>query len=123
MSFEIEPLPPKRKAEELLKDDHTLVEIKNRLSKTFQPLHMYLFGSRAYGTPRNESDYDILLVVEKTEHSRWDNMSKARDVLSDLDTPAEVFVYSIDEFNDWKHELNTIAEAAYNLGVEIPLGE
>jgi len=112
----------KKSLDELLSSDPLLTGIRNKLTATFHPNRMFLFGSRASGSNRSDSDYDILLVVKENSVSRWDNMQKAREALFDLDISADVFVYSEKEFDEWKNELNSIAEAAHNLGVEIPLG-
>jgi len=107
---------------ENLQQEKVVLDIKQRLMAGFSPIRMFLFGSRAAGTHRPDSDYDILIVVKETKLSRWDNMAKARELLFDLDISADVFVYSEKEFEEWKNELNSVAEAAHNLGVEIPLG-
>jgi Polymerase beta, Nucleotidyltransferase len=39
-------------------------EVKNRLIKTYNPIAIYLFGSHAWGKPDEESDLDLLIVVE-----------------------------------------------------------
>ncbi|MGE0632285.1 MAG: nucleotidyltransferase domain-containing protein [Pseudobdellovibrionaceae bacterium] len=103
--------------------DPLVSQIQQRLISTFHPQQMFLFGSRVYGSPREDSDYDLLVVVEKRSGSRIDNMLKAREALFDLDVSADVFVYSEQEFEEWKNELNTVAEAAFVLGVELPLGQ
>ncbi len=107
---------------ETFETDKTLQAIKQRLTADFFPSRMFLFGSRAGGTHRSDSDYDILLVVKETKFSRKENMDRARELVSDLRISADIFVYSDQEFEDWKNELNSVAEAAHNLGVEIPLG-
>lgn len=108
--------------QEELKQDELLQTVKRRLVAAYSPLRMFLFGSRAAGTNRSDSDYDILIVVKETNLSRWENMDRARGLLSDLNAAANIFVYSEQDFEDWKNELNSVAEAAHNLGVEISLG-
>lgn len=112
----------KKSFHEVLSSDPLIVSIRQKLVDTFYPTRMFLFGSRASGTNRKDSDYDILLVVQEAHVSRWDNMDKARKILSSLGISGDVFVYSEQEFEEWKNELNSVAEAAYTLGVEIPLG-
>ena len=120
MSIQTDLEIQKRSLGDILSDP-LIVEIRQKLA-AFNPQRMFLFGSRASGTNRADSDYDILLVVKETSGSRSENMQKAQELLFDLDISADVFVYSQSEFEEWKNELNSVAEAAHNLGVEIPLG-
>lgn len=39
-------------------------ELISRIVEKFQPKRIILFGSYAYGTPRPESDVDLLIVME-----------------------------------------------------------
>jgi len=43
--------------------DPTLAELLRRLVAAYLPERVYLFGSRARGEARPDSDYDLLLVV------------------------------------------------------------
>lgn len=43
--------------------DSTLDEIVRRLVEAYQPLEVYLFGSKARGEAGPSSDYDLLVVV------------------------------------------------------------
>ena len=115
-------LPPKIDLQNLIKTDKNILQIYSRLKTAFNPTQMFLFGSRAMGTNREDSDYDIAVVVAHTDKSRLQNMDVAREALFDLDISADVFVYGQQEFDEWKNELNSIPEAAYNLGVELTLG-
>ncbi len=121
MSIQID-LPPKKNLQELLTSDKKLNEIVHRLRLTFKPLKIYLFGSRAYGTHRSDSDYDFVVVVSSTDKTRIQNMQIAKEVLFDLNIAADVFVYNENYFNEWKSELNSIPEVAFNLGLELPIG-
>ncbi len=44
-----------------------VVEYKNLLKKHFQFESIYLFGSYAKGTNRNDSDIDVAIVVKQTD--------------------------------------------------------
>lgn len=41
-----------------------LREITNRIVEAFDPEKVILFGSRAAGTPRSDSDVDLLVIME-----------------------------------------------------------
>ena len=43
--------------------DETLAEIVHRLVEALDPVAIYLFGSRARGNARPDSDFDLLLVT------------------------------------------------------------
>ncbi len=38
-------------------------DVKNRLVRAYNPLTIYLFGSYAWGTPTEDSDLDLVIVV------------------------------------------------------------
>lgn len=42
----------------------TIEEVKNRLVKTYNPIAIYLFGSYAWGSPTEDSDLDLLVIIE-----------------------------------------------------------
>ncbi len=38
--------------------------VTRKLIETYNPLSIYLFGSYAWGTPNEDSDLDLLIVVD-----------------------------------------------------------
>lgn len=105
------------------KTDKKLEQIVGALKKEFKPSRMFLFGSRANGTARADSDYDFVLVVPENKKARTTNLSKARHLLHEkFQISADVFVYSQKEFDQWKDELSSVPETALNTGKEIDLG-
>jgi len=102
--------------------DPLFEQIRARLITEFQPVKMYLFGSRAAGNARPTSDYDIVLVVKERQQSRVENMITAARLVRDLGASVDVLVYSESEFENWKSEMNSIPEVALTEGREIPLG-
>ena len=105
-----------------LSQDSNLIKIKDLLVKEFSPLKMYLFGSRANGQFRPDSDYDILLLVSKRNGTRLENMQKARLLLFEQSLLGDIFVYTQEEFNLYKNEFNSIPEIVFSQGLEISLG-
>jgi uncharacterized protein len=45
-------------------DQKTIVELSERIACEFQPERIILFGSYAYGSPTEDSDVDILVVLD-----------------------------------------------------------
>jgi predicted nucleotidyltransferase len=103
-------------------NDQKLEEIRSILIREFNPKKIYLFGSRANGNHRSNSDYDLVVVVENSDLDRHDRNVKARLALFDVGAPVDVFVYTHAEFEDWKDEMSSIPETAYRLGRELALG-
>ncbi len=105
------------------KTDPKLNQIVKALKKEFKPSRMFLFGSRAEGNAKADSDYDFVLVVPGNRKPRITNLEKGAELLrSKFDVKADIFVYSKREFEEWKDEFSSIPETALNTGREIDLG-
>ncbi len=102
--------------------DQKLGQIVQILKAEFKPLKIYLFGSRAKGTSRADSDYDLVLVGAKSNLNKFERMQRASDLLYPLGVTADVFFYSEAEFESWKDEFSSIPELAMREGREIELG-
>ena len=48
-------------------DQELLDEVVDRLAVEFDPEQIILFGSHAWGTPSEDSDIDLLVVVPRSE--------------------------------------------------------
>ena len=70
-----------------------------------------LFGLRARGDDRPESDLN-LLIIQKGEfipdRTRWAEIIKIRKVLRDLKIPKDILLFSESEVDYWKDSLNHI---------------
>jgi predicted nucleotidyltransferase len=104
--------------------DSKLFKIVESLKKEINPTRLFLYGSRANGNARPDSDYDFVAVVPQFESKkRVEMMSKISSKLwQDLDVEVQVWVYSQAEFDDWKDEFSSIPETALNTGIEVQLG-
>lgn len=107
-----------------LKTDPQLPKIIESLKKELQPTRLFLYGSRASGNARPDSDYDFVAVVPEFDpKNRYDVMSRISSKLwQDLDIEVQVWVYSEAQFDDWKDEFSSIPETALNTGIEVNLG-
>ncbi len=82
----------------IVEEDQTLREIVRRLAEAYQPERIYLFGSRARGDYRPDSDYDLLIVVpdDAPPERRRDRLGC--EALRDLRAAASVLVHSSSYF-------------------------
>lgn len=102
-----------------IEKDQNLNEIVSKLRSHFNPIKIYLFGSRAKGTAKPDSDYDLFLVVKDSDKSKIERMKEARKILWGRTVSVDVFIYTVDEFNDWKEEFSSIPHTVATEGVEL----
>ncbi len=77
--------------------DEKLKTIVQILKVEFNPTRIFLFGSRATGHPRSDSDYDLVLIDAKSTLPKIERMQRASDLLYPLGVTADVFFYSKSE--------------------------
>ena len=78
--------------------DPKLLEIVKRLVKSYEPLHIYLFGSSARSEVGPESDYDLMMVVPDNALPERKRAKLAYDCLWGTGTAADVVVWTADRF-------------------------
>ncbi len=104
--------------------DNKLEIIVTALKEQFRPTRLFLYGSRAAGTNRPDSDYDLVMVLPEFDaKNRYQVMSQISSrFFQELDIEVQVWVYSQEDFDDWKDEFSSIPETALNTGREFDLG-
>ena len=80
-----------------------LEEAVERLKAEFQPEQIFLFGSHAWGTPHDDSDVDLMVIVPHSEQKAIRRMQRAHHCLGDLDMSKDVFVQTRAEFDRCRH--------------------
>jgi uncharacterized protein len=78
--------------------DPRITEIVRRLVEALQPTRIYLFGSRARGEAREESDYDILVLVRSPQEDLGAKRQAAYDAIWGIGVLADVVVMSEEFF-------------------------
>lgn len=74
-----------------------------------------LFGSRARGQGRRDSDYDFL-VIEPQVRDRFAEMVRLSEILGSAMIPADVVVLSRESYERWRDEPNSLAGRAHREG-------
>jgi uncharacterized protein len=87
----------------MLKADPTLGEIVQRLAEAYQPERIYLFGSRARGDFRTQSDYDLLVIVPDDAPPERRQDRRAAEALRGLRVPTSVLVDCSSYFEARRH--------------------
>ena len=91
-----------------------LDEVVYRLAKGLQAERIYLFGSQASGLAEPGSDYDLLVVLPRSDLPRHQREAISYDLLWGLTIPVDVVVLTRAEFRrlaQFKTSLAAIAKA------------
>ena len=73
--------------------------VAEKIARRFQPEQIVLFGSYAYGTPRPESDVDLLIIMNTPLRSRQQRLEISR-ALSPRPFPLDIVVRTPEEIKD-----------------------
>ena len=69
------------------------------ITETVKAEAIYLFGSRAYGTPADDSDYDLCVIIPENSMRPADAIKAIRRALLPLQTMSlDILVYRADTF-------------------------
>ena len=72
--------------------EEILKEMVNRLVGEFQPEKIILFGSYAWGTPNQDSDIDMLIIVPASNLPPVKRAIRAHQCLRELFVPKDILV-------------------------------
>jgi uncharacterized protein len=100
---------------------NVIEEIKKRLVKTFDPVEIYLFGSYAWGTPDDESDLDLLIIVDSCEpKERYNAMAQGHKALLDIkNLGKDIIVLTKKEFDDLSNDKTRVFYVIKHKGKKI----
>lgn len=87
--------------------ENALLEMVRRIVQRFDPDRIILFGSRARGTAREDSDVD-LLVVMPVEGSLREKAIEIGVLLRDILVPKDIVVVTPESFAWRQHVIGTI---------------
>jgi uncharacterized protein len=82
-------------------DAGIIEEVVRRVVQVVAPMKVILFGSRARGDARPDSDFD-LLVVQESDQPRHERSAPIYTALADVPAEVEVMVYTPAEIEEWE---------------------
>ena len=100
---------------EVIADESVLQEMVRRLVEAIDPDRIILFGSRARGDARPDSDVDLLVIKDSDEppHRR---VIPAYRALGGLGVPKDIIWRTPDEVRDWSEVQNYVTTRALREG-------
>jgi len=94
-----------------------LDEVVSRLAKGLQAQRIYLFGSQASDQAGPGSDYDLLVVVPRSDLPRHQREAFSYDLLWGLTVPVDVIVLTRAEFQRLAQVKTSLAATAKAKGI------
>ena len=98
--------------------EELLGEIVRRIVEGAHPERIILFGSHAYGTPRRDSDVDLIVVKRDVVSKRKESV-RIRKLLRGILLPFDIIVVRPEEFEFYKDEPGSVFKEAFRKGVVI----
>lgn len=74
-----------------------------RLKAEFQPEEIYLFGSHAWGTPTEDSDVDLMVIIPDSTERDIQRMQRAHRCLRGMGFAKDVLVPTRTQVDRYKH--------------------
>jgi predicted nucleotidyltransferase len=96
-----------------------LQQMVDVIVREVDPETIILFGSRARGDARPDSDVDLLIVESEPfspQRSRFQEINRLYSLLRNLSVSKDLLVYSREEFDKWKTSLNHVVGRASREG-------
>lgn len=82
-------------------DAELMEEIAHRIVETIRPEKVIVFGSRARGNARPDSDVDLLVIAASSE-PRYKRAAPLYGAMSDILVPMDILVYTPEEVEEWR---------------------
>lgn len=98
-----------------MSNDVLFAEIRRRLA-VLDPVRVVVFGSRARGDDRPESDVDLIVVLHGGG-SPGERGVVVRRLLRDLAVPKDILVYTSEEYARYRAYPSSVVHAADREGI------
>lgn len=86
----------------MVQADPVAMKMVERICKAIEPDRIILFGSRARGEGKPDSDFDLLIVAPSDE-PRWRRTAPFYRLLAGLGVPKDILWWTPDEIAEWRN--------------------
>jgi predicted nucleotidyltransferase len=98
-------------------DTELLAEVTERLVAEFHPEQIILFGSHAWGTPTDDSDIDLFVVLSESEETPHQRAVRAYRALRNHEgVPADILVYTRKEADRFRNVRSSLEHRVFERG-------
>ena len=98
-------------------DVHAIAPLLARIVERWHPRQVWLFGSRARGEARADSDWDLFVVVDDDAGDDDLDPSVGRHLRRACSVRADVIPWRASEFHEYRTTPNTLAYSVATDGV------
>ena len=95
--------------------ERVVEEMVSRITEQLHPQRIILFGSRARGQARSDSDFDLLIIAPSTE-PRWRRTVPVYRLLAGLGVPKDIVWWTPEEVAAWRDVKSHFIHAAIREG-------
>jgi uncharacterized protein len=96
------------------------VELIERIVEVLHPEEIHLFGSRARGEGRSDSDWDLMAILPDDAPEQDLDLGSVWRRLRDLRLQrVEVFTMTRGDFEEWRHSFGTLAQIVASTGIVV----
>lgn len=81
-------------------DQSVINEITKRLVALYHPRKIYLFGSYAWGLPSQDSDLDIMIIVDELHDSKINLLATGHEILGPLRVAKDLLINTTVNFDE-----------------------
>jgi predicted nucleotidyltransferase len=102
--------------------DDTARAVVDATISAVDPEQVILFGSRARGDARADSDLDLMVIMHDpftAEYSRQEQLRRVRRALHGFRIPVDILLYSRDEIDTWRESPNHVIGRSLREGVTV----
>ena len=93
--------------------------VTNKLVQEYNLESIFLFGSYAWGTPTDDSDLDIMILINDSKEKSYIRPRKGFKALRGLKIAKDIIVYTQNEFNLYIEEKTSLCYKIFKKGIPL----
>lgn len=110
---------PRANIGDFANEEEALRAVVERLAAALKPASIWLFGSRATGRNRPDSDFDLLVVTNVEDGEDGRDYDRAYAPIRDLGVGCDIIPIRVDDFiEELDHRTSMFADIAHN-GIKV----
>lgn len=99
--------------------DPALSDLLKRLIDVYSPRQIYLYGSRVWGTPQIDSDFDIFVIVESSEFDQAERIRIGTRALIGTGYNVDLLILTEKEIITRKDHPSTLTHKVLTKGIKL----